>query len=446
MTGSLEFDAQTRELLCDVDADSHLCSESTWNSPVVNTDDYLGPPSHPEMLGRIGRYEIERVIGSGGMGVVFKGFDTELNRPIAIKVLARHLSQNGAARRRFAREGKAIAAVVHEHVVAIYNVETDDATPFLVMQFVNGESLQARVERCGPLDAKEILRIGMQAAAGLRAAHEQGVIHRDIKPGNILLEESVERALVTDFGLAQSLDDASLTQSGIVTGTPNYMSPEQASGKSTDARSDLFSLGSVLYFMATGRPPFRAEKTMGVLHRICNDVHQPVWRVNSDVPYPLCEIIDRLLEKKPKRRFQSAVEVERAICECLSSIQSYRPNRFVVLRRNLRLITAWKLAAVAVATALFVVGSGIVITKIVRSNHSAQQSLNAAVDARANALEQSSFLSEALEQQAWDSEIDRLHQSLDEIRNFESAPPSRDWDDAIKSTRHNLDSTLLELD
>ena len=192
------------------------------------------------------------------MGIVLKGHDSELNRPVAIKMLAAHLAHSGAARQRFAREGSAAAAVVHEHVVAIYNVESDGAVPFLVMQYVPGRSLQSRVDEDGPLAVDEMLRIGVQAAAGLAAAHRQGLVHRDVKPSNILLEDTVERAVLTDFGLARAMDDASLTQTGVVAGTPHYMSPEQATGQPIDHRSDLFSLGSVLYFMAAGRPPFRA--------------------------------------------------------------------------------------------------------------------------------------------------------------------------------------------
>ena len=218
----------------------------------------LGVPKHPEMLGRLGRYDIEKIIGSGGMGIVLKAHDSELNRPIAIKILAPHLSHVGAARERFAREGRAAAAVVHEHVVAIYNVEADGTLPFLTMQYVPGHSLQARVDENGPLSVEEILRIGLQAASGLAAAHAHGLVHRDVKPSNILLEDTVERAILTDFGLARAIDDASLTQTGIIAGTPHYMSPEQATGGDIGARSDLFSLGSVLYFMATGHPPFRA--------------------------------------------------------------------------------------------------------------------------------------------------------------------------------------------
>ncbi|MCL4204427.1 MAG: serine/threonine protein kinase [Pirellulaceae bacterium] len=285
---------------------------------------FLHPPSHPELLGRLGRYEIERMIGAGGMGIVLKGFDTELNRPVAVKVLAPHLAHNGAARQRFAREGRAAAAVVHEHVVAIHNVESEGEVPFLVMQYVAGESLQARVERQGPLGVCELLRIASQAAAGLAAAHQQGLIHRDIKPANLLLETGVERALLTDFGLARAIDDASLTHTGIVAGTPHYMSPEQADGRTIDHRSDLFSLGSVLYFMATGHPPFRAERPMAVLHRICHSRHRPVRESNPDVPQELSDVIDRLLEKRPSRRPGSAAEVRQLLENLLADIQQGR--------------------------------------------------------------------------------------------------------------------------
>lgn len=284
----------------------------------------LAPPSHPEMLGKLGRYEIERVIGTGGMGIVFKGFDSELHRPVAIKVLAPHLACVGAARQRFAREAKAAAAVAHEHVAPIYNVESDLTRPFLVMQYIPGESLQARVEREGPLSVAEILRIGRQAASGLAAAHAQGLVHRDVKPANILLENGVERAYLTDFGLARASDDASLTYTGAVAGTPHYMSPEQADGQPVDARSDLFSLGSVLYFMATGHPPFRADRPLAVLKRTCHDPHRPVRQCNAEIPQRLAGIIDQLLEKKPSARFQSAAELEQSLAKVLADVQEGR--------------------------------------------------------------------------------------------------------------------------
>jgi len=323
---------ETRDLLSDADV-------AAVDSDKLATQklDFLSPPSHPEMLGRMGRYEIEKVVGAGGMGVVLKGHDGELNRPVAIKVLAPHLAHNGMARQRFAREGRAAAAVVHEHVVPIYGVDSDADLPFLVMHYVAGQSLQHRVDHEGQLPVADILRIGIQMAAGLSAAHAQGVIHRDIKPSNILLEQTVERVLITDFGLARAADDASLTQTGILAGTPHYMSPEQANGEPVDHRSDLFSLGSVLYFMATGRQPFRAERAMAVLNRICNQDHRPVWEINPEIPNELCDVIDQLLEKKPRSRFSDAAQIQATLSRALVNVQ--QPGRHRIrakLRRWMR--------------------------------------------------------------------------------------------------------------
>jgi serine/threonine protein kinase len=324
--------------------------------------DFLGPPSHPEMLGRIGRYEIERLIGAGGMGIVLKGFDTELHRVVAIKVLLPNLATSVAARRRFAREAQAAAAVVHEHVIPIYNVETDGEMPYLVMQFVPGHSLQTRVDEQGPLEIKEILRLARQAAAGLAAAHAQGVVHRDVKPANILLEESVDRVLISDFGLARTVDDATLTRTGILAGTPHYMSPEQASGQPVDPRSDLFSLGSVIYFMCTGRPPYRAESTMAVLNRICHEPHRPVDEVNPDVPIELAELVDRLLSKEPADRFATAQEVEARCAALLADLQQGRRLRRRTWLRRFRTnrSLAKRVAIGAVGTVIGVlIGAGV---------------------------------------------------------------------------------------
>jgi hypothetical protein len=281
----------------------------------------LSPPSHPEMLGRVGRYEVERIIGVGGMGVVFKAFDSELHRPVAVKVLAPYLAGSGAARKRFAREARAAAAVVHEHVVAIHNVETDGESPFLVMPYIAGESLQQRIDREGPLGLCEILRIAMQTASGLAAAHAQGLVQRDVKPSNILLEQGIERALLTDFGLARASDDASLTHTGYHPGTPQYMSPEQARGENVDSRSDLFSLGSVIYAMCVGRPPFRAETNYGVLRRITDNEARSIREVNPAIPEWLEGIVSRLLSKDVARRFQTANEVAELLEKCLAHVQ-----------------------------------------------------------------------------------------------------------------------------
>ncbi len=305
--------------------------------------DFLSPPSQPDLLGRLGRYEIERLIGTGGMGVVLKGYDTELHRVVAIKVLLPHLANSGAARRRFAREAQAAAAVVHEHVIPIYNVEVEGDVSYLVMQYVPGRSLQARVDEQGPLRVPEILRLARQAALGLAAAHEQGVVHRDVKPANMLLEESVDRLLISDFGLARTVDDATLTRTGIVAGTPHYMSPEQAEGEVVDQRSDLFSLGSVIYFMSTGRPPFRAPSPMAVLHRICHETHRPVDEVNADIPVELAEVIEQLLSKKPQDRFTDAKAVAARLDELLTELQrGGQLRRRNWKRRWLRAIQQWR--------------------------------------------------------------------------------------------------------
>jgi serine/threonine protein kinase len=178
--------------------------------------DFLGPPGIEDSLGRLGPYEVTSVLGRGGFGIVLKACDPALQRTVAIKILAPQLATSGVARNRFAREARAAAAVVHDNVVAIHSVEAVNGLPYLVMPFIAGQSLQQRVDRDGPLAIKEVLRIGMQAALGLAAAHGQGIVHRDVKPSNILLENGVERVKLCDFGMARAVDDASLTRSGVV--------------------------------------------------------------------------------------------------------------------------------------------------------------------------------------------------------------------------------------
>lgn len=282
---------------------------------------YLTPGHKPGSLGRLAHYEVLEVLGQGGFGTVFKALDEKLHRVVAIKVLAPELAASGTARQRFTREAKSAAAVVHEHVVTIHAVEDDARPPYFVMQLVDGHSLQDKLDRQGPLGLKEILRIGYQIASGLAAAHKQGLIHRDIKPANILLENGVERVKITDFGLAKLYDDASITQSGVVSGTPMYMSPEQAEGLQVDQRSDLFSLGTVLYVMCTGRPPFRASGTMAVLRRVIEDTPRPIREVNGEIPEWLCDIIAKLHAKKPEDRYQAAQEVADLLTQYLSELQ-----------------------------------------------------------------------------------------------------------------------------
>jgi hypothetical protein len=211
--------------------------------------------------------------------------------------------------------------VAHEHVVDIHAVEDAGPVPYLVMQYVAGTSLEERLRRGGPLEIKEVLRIGLQTALGLAAAHAQGLVHRDVKPANILLENGVERVKLTDFGLARTVDDVSVTQSGVVAGRPLYMSPEQARGEAVDHRSDLFSLGSVLYAMCTGRPPFRASSLMAVMRRVCEDTPRPVREVNPDISGWLEAVIARLHAKDPAARYQSAAEVAGVLGQHLARLQ-----------------------------------------------------------------------------------------------------------------------------
>jgi serine/threonine-protein kinase len=306
-------------------ADASLSSAQLLSTdelgPVEFSLDFLESSDNPAMIGRLGEYEILELIGRGGMGVVLKGYQRELNRYVAVKVMAPHYASSGAARKRFAREAQAAAAVVHPHVVAIHSVDAKAKLPYLVMPYVAAKSLQARIDQDGPLEVKEILRIGKQAAEGLAAAHAQGLVHRDIKPANILLEDDVGRVLLTDFGLARAVDDATMTRSGVIAGTPQYMSPEQAHGEAIDHRADLFSLGSVLYAMCAGHPAFRAETTMGILRRICEETPRPVCEVNCDVPAWLGRIIERLHAKDPAERFQSAAEVAELLGKCLAHVQ-----------------------------------------------------------------------------------------------------------------------------
>ncbi|QDV44036.1 Serine/threonine-protein kinase PknB [Stieleria neptunia] len=270
---------------------------------------FLEPSDDLESIGRFARYEIIRVLGRGGMGIVMQAMDTSLGRLCAVKVLAPELACSAAARQRFSREAKSAAAVVHPHVVPIQTVDEHEGLPYLVMPVVEGPSLQQRVDQNGPLSLIETVRIAAQIADGLSAAHQQSLVHRDIKPANILLENGVERVQITDFGLARAVDDASMTRSGVIAGTPQYMSPEQAHGDSIDHRSDLFSLGSVMYFMLTGRSPFRAETTMGVLNRIGNDDPRSLREINADVPEWLEAIVMRLLSKDADGRYQSSSEL-----------------------------------------------------------------------------------------------------------------------------------------
>jgi HD-like signal output (HDOD) protein len=262
---------------------------------------------------RIHHYQVANLIGRGAMGIVIKAHDTALDRPVALKLLAPELADCREAHQRFALEARYAAAIRHEHVVTIFAVSEVDGIPFLVMEYVAGTSLQDRLDAGEALTVAEIVRVARQTALGLAAAHDIRVIHRDIKPANILLEENTRRVRITDFGLARAMDhDPKLSQSGMLIGTPLYMSPEQVDGKPLTPASDLFSLGSVLYTLCTGKPPFSAESLSGLLHAVAEKTPPPIRTVNPAIPEWFAQLVEKLHSKDPKDRFPSAA----AVAEC----------------------------------------------------------------------------------------------------------------------------------
>ena len=273
--------------------------------------DFLEKTTQKGLLGRFGTFDILQVIGRGGMGVVLKAFDPSLQREVALKLLDPSLGSNQTARQRFTREARAAGAVSHENIVTVHSVDEDPKSglPFFVMQLVAGESLEQRLRRVGTLPFNDVVRLAAQAAAGLAAAHASGLIHRDIKPGNMLLETPNDRLKLTDFGLARAAEDLRLTKTGFVSGTPLYMAPEQAKGDDADHRADLFSLGVVLYEALAGKPPFEGKTPLAVLRRVADEKHVALNKYSPDVPKWFEDVVDRLLKKHPGDRYATAAEL-----------------------------------------------------------------------------------------------------------------------------------------
>ncbi|MFO0967219.1 MAG: bifunctional serine/threonine-protein kinase/formylglycine-generating enzyme family protein [Gemmataceae bacterium] len=270
---------------------------------------FLSGPQGPDELGRLGHYIVRKELGRGGMGVVFLAEDSRLLRPVALKALLPEAIKDAKARDRFLREARAAARIRHDNVVTIFQVEDHGSVPFLAMELLRGMSLEQRLQQ-GGIPLAEALRIGRETALGLQAAHREGLIHRDIKPANLWLEAPSGRVKILDFGLARPQEEPTkLTRPGTVLGTPNYMSPEQARGKAIDQRSDLFSLGVVLYEMCAGVQPFDGPSVMAVLTALAVETPAPVRARNPHVPAAVESVIHRLLEKDPARRYQNCAEL-----------------------------------------------------------------------------------------------------------------------------------------
>jgi WD40 repeat protein len=279
----------------------------------------LAPPQGPAEIGRLGKYRVLKLLGQGGMGMVFQAEDPHLQRAIALKVMLPALAANAAAKERFLREARATAAIEHDHIVTIHQVDEDRGVPYLAMQMLKGMSLEDYLKRAKdtkkPLTLGQILKLGRETARGLAAAHERGLIHRDIKPANVWLDATAGgRVKILDFGLARPAEaDSSITQSGMIVGTPAYMAPEQAQGKPVDGRADLFSLGVVLYRLCSGRMPWKGENAMATLMAVATEEPVPVQELNPDLPPPLANLVMQLLAKSPAGRPRSATAVVEAI-------------------------------------------------------------------------------------------------------------------------------------
>src|SRR5262245_3667450 len=245
------------------------------------------------------------------MARVHRGLDRQLRRPVAVKVLAPPFDRDRAFVERFRREARAAAGLGHPNIVAVFDTGSDDGTHYIVTELVEGETLAQRIRRDGPVPADEAVAIGVDVARALAAAHERGVIHRDVKPGNVMLtpEGTVK---VVDFGIAHAAGSDTLTGTGVVLGSTAYLAPEQASGDRVDARSDVYAFGCVLYEMLTGQVPFRADTPVATMYRHVNEDAPPPSSIRP-VPPGLEAIVMRCLAKDPRRRFASAEDLEAAL-------------------------------------------------------------------------------------------------------------------------------------
>ncbi len=260
------------------------------------------------MIGQIiSHYKILEKIGEGGMGVVYKAEDTKLKRTIALKFLPRDLTRDQEARDRFVKEAQAAAALDHPHICTVHEIDEAEGKTFIAMAYIEGQSLKEKID-AGPLEIDEAADIALQVAEGLKEAHDKGITHRDIKPANIMLTEKGQ-AKIMDFGLAKLEWGADLTKTATIMGTVAYMSPEQAKGEKVDLRTDIWSLGCVLYEMLTGQRPFKSDPYQATIYAILNESPQPITNLRKELPQELERIVNKCLEKDPDKRYQKANEI-----------------------------------------------------------------------------------------------------------------------------------------
>lgn len=288
---------------------------------------FLAPAQGADEIGLLGDYRVLELLGMGGMGMVFRAEDLRLKRQVALKVMKPSVAASRTAKDRFLREAQFTAAIEHDNIVQIFQVGEDIGVPFIAMPFLKGESLKTRQERVGRMSQKDVLKVGIQVAAGLAAAHERNLIHRDIKPDNIWIEEKTGRAKILDFGLVRATsEDAGLTQSGMVMGTPRYMAPEQALGQDVDHCCDLFSLGSVLYHLVSGKLPFEGSNVTATLMAVVQKDPKPLDAVISGLDPAFCDMIARMMQKNREDRPKSAIEVAKALTAILQKLKQADPT------------------------------------------------------------------------------------------------------------------------
>lgn len=274
---------------------------------------FLSPPVDKDEIGRLGMYRIRKLLGKGGMGMVFLAEDLSLCRPVALKVIKPSLQTDAQAWPRFLREARAMAAIKNDHLVTVYQVGQEGQTIFLAMELLEGRTLESWIEHHPQPKLLDIIRLAREAALGLEAMHGRGLIHRDLKPSNLWVEAPSGRLKILDFGLVRDTSKADLetqlTGSGVLLGTPAFWSPEQARGKTADARSDLFSLGCVFYRLCTRQYAFPGSNTLDQLAAVTADDPTPVHQLNPSLPLALADLVMQLLSKDPEKRPQTAAEV-----------------------------------------------------------------------------------------------------------------------------------------
>ncbi|MEK6278413.1 MAG: protein kinase [Actinomycetota bacterium] len=329
------------------------------------------------MIGTVlsARYRLEAKLGSGGMSTVYLARDETLDRPVAVKVMHREMSEQPDQLERFRQEARAVAKLSHPNVVAVIDAGEDRGHPYIVFEYVEGETLKQRIKRLGPLDAPEALAYAIEIAQGLTVAHARSMVHRDVKPQNVLIDAE-GRAKVTDFGIARQLEEQGVTATGRVLGTTDYVSPEQAMGHGVDPRSDIYSLGVVLYEMLIGEVPFSADSQVGVAMKHVNEELPDVQRRRPEISAAVALVIERATTKDPDRRYQrieeiiddleTALEVEAARAgstegEATTVLEAVPPQKRKLSRRTRRswigALALLALAAAAIA-AVVVISSG----------------------------------------------------------------------------------------